>query len=199
MLFLNGDSLHFVQRDLFLSSVVEQGGVWGGVVGDVLGGFQGAVVVEVSRDTGGPEGVVADAGLDAGGLGPPLNHAVGVLLPQGLGGEQAGAAGGRPEKRPVEILGDAGGGEVGVEVQLQVVMTGDCMLLAALLVQTDPAPATLHEVVPDPHTQNGADACEGVNHGADERPVAHVLLRGRDPQIGNSFHGTTGRCCKIDA
>ena len=80
----------------------------------------------------------------------PLNHAVGVLLPQGIGGELAGAAGGRPEKRPVEVLGDASCGEVGVEVQLQVVMTGDCMLLASLLVQPDPAAASLQEVVPDP-------------------------------------------------
>ena len=68
------------------------------------------MVLEVGGDAGGPEGMVADAGLDAGGFGPPLNHAVGVLLPQGFGGEQAGAAGGRPEKRPVEVLGNASGG-----------------------------------------------------------------------------------------
>ena len=66
------------------------------------------------------------------------------------------------------------GGEVGVEVQLQVVMTGDYMLFAALLVQPDPAAASLHEVVPDPHPQDGADAGEGVDHGADERPVAQT-------------------------
>ena len=98
------------QRDLFLSSVVEHGGARGLVVGDVLGGFQGAVVAEVGGDAGGPEGVVADAGQDAGGFGAPLNHAVGVLLPQGIGGGQAGAAGRRSEKRPVEVLGDASGG-----------------------------------------------------------------------------------------
>ena len=53
--------------------------------------------------------MVADAGQNAGGFGAPLNHAVGVLLPQGIGGEQAGAAGGGPERGPVEVLGDAGG------------------------------------------------------------------------------------------
>ena len=134
---LNGDSLDLVQRDLLLAAIGEHGGAWGGVVGDVLGGLEGAVVVEVGGDAGGPEGVVADAGLDAGGFGAPLNHAVGVLLPQGIGGELAGAAGRGPEKRPVQILGDASCGEVGVEVQLQVVMTGYYMLLAALLVQPD--------------------------------------------------------------
>ena len=82
------------------------------------------------------------------------------------------------EKRPVEILGDAGGGEVGVEVQLQFVMTGDGMLLAALLVQPKPSAATLQEVVPDPHSQNGADAGEGVDHGADERPIAQADQQG---------------------
>ena len=39
------------------------------MVGDVLGRFQGAVVLEVGGNAGGAEGVVADAGLDAGGLG----------------------------------------------------------------------------------------------------------------------------------
>ena len=56
--------------------------------------------------------MVADAGPDAGCLGAALNHAVGVLLPQGSGGEPAGAAGGGSEERPVEGPGDAGGGEV---------------------------------------------------------------------------------------
>ena len=88
------------------------------------------------------------------------------------------AAGGGPEKRPVEVPGDAGGGEVGVQIQLQVVMTGDYMLLAALLVQPDPAAAPLQEVVPDPHSQNGADAGEGVDHGADERPITQTQQQG---------------------
>ena len=127
----------------FLSPVVEHGGAGRLVVGDVLRRFQGAVVLEVGGNAGGPEGVVADEGLDAGGFGAPLNHAVGVLLPQGLGGELSSAAGGGPEKRPVEVLGNASGGEVGVEIQLQVVMTGDYMLLAALLVQPDPDAAPL--------------------------------------------------------
>ena len=151
------------------------------------------LLLEVGGDAGGAEGMVADAGLDAGGFGAPLNHAVGVLLPQGLGGEQAGAAGGGPEKRPVEVLGNAGSREVGVEVQLQVVMTGDCMLLAALLVQPDPAAATLHEVVPDPHPQDGADAGEGVDHGADERPIAQTQQQGF-PSFGSIavLHGPDG-------
>ena len=64
---LNGDSRYFVQRDLLLAAVVEHGGAGKLVVGDVLRRFQGAVVLEVGGDAGGAEGVVADAGLDAGG------------------------------------------------------------------------------------------------------------------------------------
>ena len=45
----------------------EHGGAGELVVGDVLRRFQGAVVLEVGGDAGGAEGVVADAGLDAGG------------------------------------------------------------------------------------------------------------------------------------
>ena len=66
---VNGDPLYLIQRDLFLAAVVEHGGAGRFVVGDVLGRFQGAVVLEVSGDAGGAEGVVADAGLDAGGFG----------------------------------------------------------------------------------------------------------------------------------
>ena len=77
-----------------------------------------------------------------------------------------------------EVGGDAGGGEAGVQIQLQVVMTGDGMLLAALLVQPQPAAAALQEVVPDPHAQDGADAGEGVDHGADQRPVAQANQQG---------------------
>ena len=39
-------------------SVVEHGGAWGLVVGDVLDRFQGAVVVEIGGNAGGPEGLV---------------------------------------------------------------------------------------------------------------------------------------------
>ena len=57
-------------------------------------------------------------------------------------------------------------------------MTGAGMLLAALPVQPDPAAATLQEVVSDPHSQNGADAGEAVDHGADERPIAQTYQQG---------------------
>ena len=61
-------------------------------------GFQRAVVLQVGGDAGRPEGMVPDPGLDAGVARPPLDHAVGVLLPQGLADERAGLAGRRRNK-----------------------------------------------------------------------------------------------------
>ncbi len=73
---LNGDPFHLVQRNLILPPVVELGGPWGLVVGDVLRRLERAAVLQVGGDAGGAEGVVADPGLDAGGLCPPLDHAL---------------------------------------------------------------------------------------------------------------------------
>ena len=48
------------------------------------------------------------------------------------------------------------------------------MLLAAFLVQAHPAAAALYEVVADLHLQHGAHAGEGVDHRADQCPVAQT-------------------------
>ena len=111
-------------------------------------------------------------GLDAGGLGAPLDHPVGVLLPHGVAGERAGLAGGRPEQRPVRISGDAGGGDVFIEVLFQIVVTRNLVLLAAFFVQAHPAAAPLHEVVTHFHLEHGVDPREGVDHHADEGAIA---------------------------
>ena len=127
---LNGDPFHFVQRNLLLPPVVELGGPWGLVVGDVLGRLERAAVLQVGGDAGGAEGMVADPGLDAGGLRPPLDHAVGVLLPQSVAGEPARSARRGLEQGRVRVLRDAGRGDIFVQIPLQVVVAGNFMLLA---------------------------------------------------------------------
>ncbi len=62
------------------------------MVGDLLRGFELAAVLHVSRDAGGAKGVIADFRFDAGRARAPLNHAVAVLLPHRIAGEDAGAA-----------------------------------------------------------------------------------------------------------
>ncbi len=57
---LNHNLLYLVERDLVVGAVIELGGLRGFVVGDLLGLLDGAAVLEVGGDAGGPEGVVAD-------------------------------------------------------------------------------------------------------------------------------------------
>ena len=62
------------------------------VIGDLLRGFECAVVFEVRGDTSRAEGVVANARLDASAGRAVLNHAVGVLLPHVVARKFAGPA-----------------------------------------------------------------------------------------------------------
>jgi len=103
------------------------------VVGDVLGHLERSAVFEVGGDAGGAEGVVADQGLDAGLSGPSADHAEDVLLVHGGVVQLARASSRGAEERTVEIAGDAGSRDVLVEVAFEVVMTGDLVLLSALL------------------------------------------------------------------
>jgi hypothetical protein len=53
-------------------------------------------------------------------------------------------------------------------------MAGDLMLLATFFVEPHAAAATLNEVVANLHFEDGGDPREGVNHDADQRPVAQA-------------------------
>lgn len=48
------------------------------------------------------------------------------------------------------------------------------VLLAALLVKPHPAPALLHAVIFDPHSDSSANASKSVDHQPDQRPVAQT-------------------------
>jgi hypothetical protein len=54
------------------------------VVGDVLRGFERALVLQVRGDAGRPEGMVSDPRLDAGAARPPLDHPVGACCHMAL-------------------------------------------------------------------------------------------------------------------
>jgi hypothetical protein len=60
------------------------------VVSDLLGHFQLAAVLQIRRDAGRAESMIADARLDAGRFRPPADDAVGVLLGEGIGSKLAG-------------------------------------------------------------------------------------------------------------
>jgi hypothetical protein len=62
---LNRNPLHFVERNLILSPIVELRRSRRLVVGDVLRGFKLALVLQVRGDAGRPESLVPDPHFDA--------------------------------------------------------------------------------------------------------------------------------------
>ena len=78
------------------------------MVGDLLRHFQLAAVLEIRRDPGGTESMIADPRFDAGCFRSPADDAVGVLLEEGIGFKLAGLAAGGAEEIAVDVIGDAG-------------------------------------------------------------------------------------------
>ena len=70
------------------------------------------------------------------------------------------------------LAGDPGGLEVGIQVLLGVMVSGDLVELAALFVGAEPPELALLVVVLDVHGDDGADPGEGIDHGGQQRPVA---------------------------
>jgi hypothetical protein len=70
------------------------------MVRDLLRHFQLTAVLQIRRDAGGTESVIANARFDAGGFRAPADDAVGVRLEKGIGGELAA------RNRVRELLGD---------------------------------------------------------------------------------------------
>jgi hypothetical protein len=67
------------------------------VVSDLLRHFEFAAVLQIRRNAGRTEGMIANPRFDAGRFRAPADDAVGVLLEQGIGGQLAGFAAGGPE------------------------------------------------------------------------------------------------------
>ena len=71
------------------------------MVGDLLRHFQLAAVLQIGRDAGRPEGMIANPRFDAGRFRAPADDAMGVLLEKGIGCKLAGLAAGGAEEIPV--------------------------------------------------------------------------------------------------
>jgi hypothetical protein len=65
--FLDRNLFDLIQRNLILPPIIEFGGVGRLVIGDLLRGFEGALVLEIGGYAGRTEGMAADPGSDAGG------------------------------------------------------------------------------------------------------------------------------------
>ena len=103
-----GNPLNFIERDFVIAAVVEFGRPRRFMVGDLLRNFQLAAVFQIRRNAGRAEGMIADAGFDAGRFCAAADDAVGVLLEEGIGCQLAGFAAGTAEEIAVDVIGDAG-------------------------------------------------------------------------------------------
>ena len=66
--------------------------------------FERAAVLEIGRDPGCPETVIAKLGVDPGRGRAPADHRIGVRLRQDGGRQLAGAASDRAEQRLLRIV-----------------------------------------------------------------------------------------------
>src|SRR5271169_2715288 len=115
---LDHNPLDLIEAELVAPAIVELRRARRGVVRHRRGLFQRAAVLEIGRDAGRPEAVVAEFGCDAGTGRPPADHRVGVRLWQHRARELAGAAADRAEQRPLGIVAQLGAVEIGREVFL---------------------------------------------------------------------------------
>src|SRR5260370_25006522 len=78
------------------------------MVGDLLRDFQLTAVVQIRRDAGRAESMIANPRFDAGRLRAPADDAVGVLLKEGIGCKLPGLTAGTAGEKAPDVIGDAG-------------------------------------------------------------------------------------------
>src|ERR1700758_1000388 len=103
--FENSDRNPFdlIKRDFVIAAVIKLGRPWRFVVGDLLRDFEFAAVLQILRDAGRAEGMIANLRFDAGRFRPSADDAVSVLLEEGIGRKLAGLATGSPEEITVDV------------------------------------------------------------------------------------------------
>ena len=106
--FLDRDSLNFIERNLVVSPVIKLGGPRRFVVSDLLRDFEFAAVLQIRRNAGRTEGMIANPLFDTGRFRAAADDAVGVLLKEGIGGKPASLAAGGAEEVAIDVIGDAG-------------------------------------------------------------------------------------------
>ena len=75
------------------------------MIGDLLRHFQLAAVLQIRRDTGRAESMIANPRFDACGFRAPADDAMGVLLEEGIDCKLAGLAAGGTEEIAVDVIG----------------------------------------------------------------------------------------------
>jgi hypothetical protein len=104
------------------------------MVGDLLRDFEFAAVLQIRRNAGRSESVIADPRFDGGRFRAPADDTVGVLLEEGIACKPAGLAAGSAEEIAVDIIGDAGRFYIVVQTLIETMMAGNVVLLPAFFV-----------------------------------------------------------------
>src|ERR1700740_1751887 len=98
------------------------------VVSDLLSNFEFAAVLQIRRDAGRAEGMIANPRFDAGRFRAPADDAVGVLLEEGIGCQLATLAASGTEEESVDVIGDAGRFDIVVETLIETMVTRNIVL-----------------------------------------------------------------------
>ena len=96
--------------------------------------FEFTAVRQIRGDAGRAEGMIANPRFNAGRFRAPPDDAVGVLLKEGIGGKLASLAAGGAEEIAVDVVGDVGRFDIIVQTLVEMMMTGNVVLLAAFFV-----------------------------------------------------------------
>lgn len=141
---------------------------------DLLGVLERSTPFKVGGNSGCPERVATDLRFDAGCLRAPADHSPGVRLCHRVERERPAdlATRHRPEDWSFSLIPKIRGREVGVQILLEQVVTGNVMSLAAFLMEAKPPALALRIVVLDFQTERGVDAREGKYQNADQRSIA---------------------------
>lgn len=84
----------------------------------LLGNFQLAAILQISRDAGGTKGMATDLGLDSGREGPAADHSPHIGLEQGIASQLARPPARRAEERIFPVLGDACRGDLLLQIAI---------------------------------------------------------------------------------
>src|SRR5246127_4899979 len=104
------------------------------MVSNLLRHFQLTAVLQIRRDPGRAEGMIANPRFDAGRFRPPADDAVGILLEEGIGCKLASLAAGGAEEIAVDVIGNTGRFDIIVQTLIETMMAGNVVLLTAFFV-----------------------------------------------------------------
>lgn len=137
-----------------------------GMIRRLLRVFKRAVMLELGGYAGRRHRMVANRRFDPRRFGAAANHPKDVRMRHTLCFTRATAS--RAKERPAHVVGDARRRDIFVQTRFEHGDAGRGMLFTALLVEPDPPPPSLSEVVGDIHLEDGPHPREGVEHEHEE-------------------------------